>query len=71
MPARLVNILNVIIKVTMITGVIITFGNLKGCFVDRGKSELYKTLMNSQSNYRASVEFPAVKDFLKKFYYSK
>lgn len=63
--------LNNIVKVIMVVGVIISFGNLKGFFIDKNRLDLYNALLSKQNRYRVSADSLGARQFLKKYYYSK
>jgi len=64
-------ILRIIGWAIAIAGVIITFGNLKGWFIDKNRQEIYRKLLSESSEYRVSIETPGVNTFLDKYYYSR
>ena len=64
-------ILKIIGWTIAIAGVVITFGNIKGWFIDKNRQEVYKQLLSKSSEYRVSVETSSVDAFIDKYYYSK
>ena len=62
-----IKILKIIGWIMAIAGVVITFGNNKGWFIDKNRQEVYKQL---STKGRVSFKTPGVNTFLDKYYYS-
>ena len=63
--------LKILIRVTVILGVVITFCDLKGYFLDENRQSIYNQLLQKSSEYRVPISNAGVKTFLDEFYFSK
>jgi len=71
MGLKPIKIIKILIRLTAIIGVVITFCNLKGCFLDENRQSVYNQLLQKSSEYSVPISNRGAKIFLDNFYFSK